>query len=285
MTTNSQYKLLALDVDGTLLSARSELERETIDAVAAVQQAGIRVCLATGRSYVETIDVWRQLKLREPHEPMVLIGGALVSEAGTGRTLSQRGMDRDVACEFADVLCGAGYSAMAIMDVWRWGVDYLLAESSDADDVMRRWFGQMAVKVRRVRRMADALDAAPLRVSAVVSPADGPRLVAELAERFGQRLNVHSILAPNYGVHIVEAFSPACSKWEALKYVAQAYRIGSGQIVAVGDDVNDLPMIRGAGLGAAMAKAPPSVQQVADVTVEHLPDFLHRLARGGSIAS
>lgn len=284
MPDNGQYKLVALDVDGTLLNGDSRLERQTIQAVGAVQRAGIRVCLATGRSYVETIGVWRELGLSQPHEPMVLIGGALVAEPGTGRTLYQRTIQRELACEFADALCDAGHSAMAIVDAWRHGVDYYMAQSRDADEVTRRWFGQMNVNVRRVSRLADATDMPePLRLNAIVKLGPAAEALApDLAVRFAGRLNMHTILAPNYGVTIIEAFAAHCSKWEAVKYVAQAYRIGPGQIVAVGDDVNDLPMISAAGLGAAMAKAPAHVKQSARVVVDSLPDFLHSLARGHS---
>ena len=275
-----QYKLLALDVDGTLLAPAGRLEPEVVSAVAAVQKAGIRVCLATGRSYMETIDVWRGLSLAGPHEPLVLVGGALVSEPATGRTLFERGIEPELACEYADALGEQGYSAMAILDVWRWGLDYVMAEAADADEVLRRWFAQMKVKIRRVPSLRQGLDAAPLRVNAVVRPEEAGALLDRMQRAFGDRLNIHSILAPNYGVHIVEAFGRTCSKWEALQYVAQAYRIGSGQIAAVGDDVNDLPMIRGAALGAAMAKAPAAVREAAKVVVDDLPAFLRRLAEG-----
>jgi len=277
-----KYELLALDVDGTLAGPDSKVSPEVIDAVAEAQRAGLRVCIATGRSFIETIPVWRQLRLRPPYDPMVLIGGALVAEPHTGRTLWQRVISPVLAAEYSDELLRAGHSAIAIVDAWRWGFDYYIAEGPDAETVHRRWFAQMNVQVRRVARLAPAeSDPPPLRINAVVEPAAAPALAERLARQFDGRLNVHSILAPNYGVTIVEAFSREASKWSAIRYVAQTDRIAPARMIAVGDDVNDLPMIRGAGLGVAMPGAPETVRAEADRVAEGgLAKFLHDLLAG-----
>ena len=276
------YDLLALDVDGTLVGANQPVAPETVAAVTAARRAGLRVCLATGRSYVETIDVWRSLRLDEPHDPMVLIGGALVSEPAGGRTLREHAIDRDLACEYADALAEHGHSALTIVDAWRWGLDYYLAEGPDADELQRLWFGKMDVAVRRTPRLSDVTDLhPPLRINAVLDGGDGEDLARRLRERFAGRLRIHAILAPNYGVWIVEAFDAAVSKWAALRYVAEGLSVPPSRIVAVGDDVNDLDMIRHAGLGAAMAKAPGHVRDEADhVVAGTIADFIAALAAG-----
>ena len=223
------------------------------------------MCLATGRSYKETLPIWRRLSWQPPFEPIVLIGGALVCEPDTGRTLYQRTIPLDLACEFADALGEAGYSAMAIVDAWRHGWDYVLCETGDAHAAQRDWFEKMQAKVRRVRRLAEMPDMPnPLRINVVVDPDAADELVAAMNERFGDRLNIHAIVAPNYEVTIVEGFAKEADKWNALRYVAQGCRIGPGQIAAVGDDVNDLTMVRRAGLGVAMPQAAPAVLAAAD---------------------
>jgi Cof subfamily protein (haloacid dehalogenase superfamily) len=277
-----KYKLIAIDVDGTLVAPDGRVPADTVAALKEAQAAGLRVCLATGRSYVETAPVWRQLALQPPFEPMVLIGGALVSEPDTGRTLWQRALPHELARELADALLAEGCSAMAIVDVWRHGVDYIFARGPRADEEAAQWFGRMNVRVRHVSRL-DGNGEMPevLRISTVMSPHQAPPLAQRLRERFAGRANIHAILAPNYGVTIVEAFAPECDKMRGISYVAQALRVGPGAIVAVGDDVNDLAMIRGAGLGAAMAKAPAEVRQAARCVVEgDLAAFIRRVVAG-----
>ena len=277
-----KYTLLALDMDGTLLGPDHEVQAETAEAIRAAEAAGLGVCLATGRSYSESLDAWRSLGLRGPYWPMVLVGGALVSEAETGRTLYHKPIAAELAVDFADALEREGYSAMAIVDSWRHGVDYYLAESGNVHSAQRQWFSKMNVTVRTVRRLGDVADLpGPLRVSAVVPPNLAPDLARRLGRRFNGKLNVHSIVAPNYDVTIIEALSAGADKFTALRYVAQARRIGPGQIVAVGDDVNDITMVRGAGLGVAMPGSAGPLTDVADYRITtSLADFITRLVAG-----
>jgi hypothetical protein len=277
----TRYKFLALDVDGTLVGPDSLVGPDVADALGRAHQAGLRVCLATGRSYIETIGVWRQLRLTPPYEPMILIGGALVSEPDTGRTLYHKPIEPTVAQEFAEALGRAGLAAMAIVDAWRHGWDYLLVEGPDPRQAQAGWFSKMNVKVQPVERLDRPGLPAPLRISAVVQPRQGEPLAAELSRRFGGRLNVHSILAPNYGVTIVEAFARAAGKHTALTYVAQACRIALRDIVAVGDDINDLAMIRGAGLGVAMPQSRPAMRKAAAHVIEGgLARFIDEMLAG-----
>ena len=277
-----KYEIIAIDVDGTLVGPDQKVPAEAAAALADAARAGLRVVLATGRSRVETMPVWRQLHLPTPYEPLILIGGALVSEPDAGRTLYHRPIPRELAWEYADALNGAGYSAAAIIDPWRHGLEYYFAESSDADYVWRRWFSRMDVKIRRVRRLSDAGDMPdPLRINAVVEPSDAEQLAAAMRERFGGRLEIHWILAPNYGATVVEAFAAGVNKWTALRYVAQAYRVGPGRIVAAGDDVNDLAMVRAAGLGVAFPHSPPELRAAArHVAEEGLAKFIRELMAG-----
>ncbi len=272
-------ELLALDVDGVLVGPDNRVPDDLAEAVAEAAR-DMRVLLATGRSYSETVGVWRRLNLPRPHEPMVLIGGAIVSEPDSGRTLHASAIDRDTACEFADALGELGHSAAVIVDSWRYGVEYYLAESEDAPLVIDRWFSQMDVSMRRVRRLSEVEDLPrPLRINACVEPDAAEPLAERLAEAFAGRLSIHAILAPNYGVTIVEAFAAGVSKWQGLQYVAQRYGIGARSIAAVGDDVNDLQMVRRAGLGVAMPDASAALKAVADTEARpDLPSFLSRLA-------
>lgn len=275
-------ELLALDVDGVLVGPDNVVAPAVAEGVANAARK-LRVVLATGRSYRETIGVWRRLNLPEPYEPMVLIGGALVCEPDTGRGLRERAIDRDVACEFADALNSRGYSAAVICDPWRNDVEYYLAESDDSPEVLDRWFAQMDVSLRRVGRLSDvACLPRPLRINACAEPSEAAELAEDLSAQFDGRLTIHAILAPNYGVTIVEAFAAGAGKWDGLRYVAQRYGIGPRSIAAVGDDVNDIEMVRRAGLGVAMPNATPALKAVADETAgPDLPTFLRKLTADG----
>ena len=219
-----KYKLLALDVDGTLVGRDGVVASDVVAAVAEARAAGLAVSLATGRSYAETLPIWRQLHLAPPLEPMVLIGGALVSEPDSGRTLYQRAIPRELACRLDEALAAAGHCAMAITDRWRTGLDYLsdrgrrprrraapLVQPDGRPHPPRAAPGRRWPTSRRCCGSARWSNRKP-----------GSKLSAALAERFDGRLNVHCILAPNYGLTVVEAFAPGTDKLTAIRYVAQA---------------------------------------------------------------
>ncbi len=278
----TKYQLLAIDVDGTLIAPDQRIRPEVVSAIEKAQAAGVRVCLATGRSYVETLPVWRQLSLMDSPEPMILIGGALVAEPTTGRTLYSRTIKQSLAGRYADALNRMGYSALAIVDAWQWGVDYYLAGSADAETVTRDWFSKMDVEIRHVDSFSDAADMPQsLRINAIVSQ-DSARAVAdELKGQFDGQLNMHAIVAPNYGVTIVEAFAADVNKAAALTHVAEAHRIPAANIVAVGDDINDAPMLKSAGLGVAMPGGSDSAKEAADiVAADGLASFISDMLQG-----
>lgn len=261
--------MLALDVDGTLVGPDQRVDDDVIAALAEAAREGLRVCIATGRSYVETVDIWRQLRLPPPADAMVLVGGALVSEPDTGRTLYQRAIPWAVATEFAEALGERNCVAMALADSWRHGVDYVVTANGDHQAATRDWFSKMSVRVETVRRLAEAEGRfEPLRISAVAEPDAAARIAGDLKARFDGRLNIHAILAPNYGVTIVEAHDTAADKLTALRYVGQALEIAPSRIAAAGDDINDVTMLRGAGVGAAMPGAPGALLAVADTVAE-----------------
>ena len=96
--------------------------------------------------------------------------------------------------------------------------------------------------------------------------------------RFGGRVTTFVQRSPRYLGTMCEVIRSDASKWTALLHLARLWGVEPGEIVAVGDDMNDVPMIAGAGLGVAMGHAPAEVLAVADhVTLDEDNDGLARL--------
>ena len=171
---------------------------------------------------------------------------------------------------------------MVATDPWRHGVDYFRAADGWGHEFLHRWLGRHEHTVRVVPRVDAVTDLPPaLRVSAVVEPAKAPPLEARLREQFDGRLTMHTIYVPAYDFTVIEAFAHDTSKLVGITYVGQPWRIGPGLIAAVGDDVNDLPMLRGAGLGVAMPQASEAVKTAAKHVAENgLATFIRELIDG-----
>ena len=104
--------------------------------------------------------------------------------------------------------------------------------------------------------------------------------------RLGGRVRTFVQRSPHYLGTMCEVLRHDASKWTAVMHVAERWGIDASEIVAVGDDMNDLPMIAGAGLGVAMGHAPAAVRAAADhVTGDHHEDGVARLVHEILLAS
>jgi len=277
----TRFKLLAVDVDGTLLGSDQRISERNGRALRAARRAGLAVCLCTGRSVAETLNVWSACRLSEADaalDPLICIGGALVCEAQTSRTLHMEPMTAAAAIAGSDACRRLGLSTVALVDSWRWGFDYYLVPAEDVNEVQTRWLDRHECRVRTVQSLAEVDDLPEiLRLTILAAGDSADRVEQALHGSCNGQLRTERLFAPNNRIHLIEAFAPTADKWAGVRYVAQGLGIARRDIAAVGDDVNDLAMIAKAGLGVAMAGAPEPVRRAAShVAGENDDDGLGR---------
>lgn len=275
----AQYRMIAIDLDGTLLSPKGEVTARAKEAVQRCLSAGLLVCFATGRNWTESRDI---LDTVEHWPTAVFVGGAMVIDTEKDVTLHRTLMQPALAAEVCEYLEGHGHAVLALQDTGPAGVDYLVSGNVPPDAATRQWMEVTRASLRRVDRLGSYPHEHTIRVGICATPGDIKALSRELAERFGERIVYQSLMVPAYGVEVLEIFDPAVNKWEGILHVARRHGVEPGQIVAIGDDVNDIPMIRNAGLGVAMGNARPEVQAVAKRVIgknvdEGLAQFLDEL--------
>jgi len=139
-----------------------------------------------------------------------------------------------------------------------------------------------------VRRLSDHPHPHTVRVGIVAEPAEVRRIMAQLEKMFAERIVTMSIHVPVHDVDVLEVFDPSVNKWQGLLHVARHHKIDPKQIIAVGDDVNDIAMIANAGLGVAMGNAKPEVKAIAKRIIganadEGLAEFLEELIEQGQV--
>lgn len=270
-----RYSMLALDLDGTLLSTAGTVSPENVAAVARARRAGIEVVVCTGRGLIECRSALDSI---EQVSPVVVAGGSIVACPRTSRTLHRFSIDRALVARTVQTLLEHGHPALLLKDPIGAGYDYLVVtgpQPHPLDPVTLWWFATMNVKVRYVERLEE--DDHPehtVRVGACGLSGGLGRMKQELLEEFGDRVTIHSfpcVVAPHMTrevsdgqtLHILEVFDRSATKWSAISYLARAAGIVPERIAAVGDEVNDVPMLEGAGLGVAMGNAVPAVRRVA----------------------
>ena len=144
---------------------------------------------------------------------------------------------------------------MALQDTGTAGVDYLVSGELPLNEPTALWMELTKAVVHRVPLLGQYPHEHTVRVGIVATPEQLGSLREQLIGQFGDRIVSQNLSVPSAGVEVMEVFDPAVNKWEGVMHIARRHQIKPEQIIAIGDDVNDIPMIRNAGLGVAMGNA------------------------------
>ena len=267
-----QYDLIALDLDGTVLGPDGKVSPATKRAVRRVLNCGYRVAFATGRNYYESLPV---LDAIGHYDAAIFVGGASVIDlAAGGESLHRQTMQSALAVEVCRAFAALGLPPMVLQDRAAAGVDFLIGPLA-VPAVVRGWYERTNAVVREVADLEAADHAHTLRVSTLGPPPLVEAAEAMLAAEFAERTMFNKVKLAEVGVELLEVFDPSVNKWAGLLHVAARHDIPRERIVAVGDDMNDLHMIREAGLGVAMGNARPRIKALADRVIgSHAEDGL-----------
>lgn len=256
-----RFRLLALDIDGTLVNSRHELTDATREAVLRAKAAGLQVALATGRRYSRTLPLVEPLGL---HLPLITASGSLIKDPVGHRTLFRAEFAAGALHKLLAIVSGAGYEPVLYTDSFADGFDFYTRVPEVAEPLLGE-FLRMNPGCARV--WPELLEQPPAGVFAGFAMGDRAQmlaLAARLEQAIGEQLYVHVLRSPRYNGHMCEIAPHGVSKWSGVRQLARQWGIADEEICAVGDDVNDIPMIVGAGLGVAMGNALEEVKAAAD---------------------
>ena len=264
MTDANAYDLLAIDLDGTLLDTRHRVSERNRAALHSAHEAGLKIAVCTGRSYTETRPILDEIGL--DLDATVTVGGALLTEVATGKTIEHTMIPFDLAREAADWLLRRDYCVMWLLDASTVGFDGYLINASRRHAVIDRWFEMTPCRMRS-RSILPNQQESPLRVSVVDDIKVLEEISGDFTAAFDGRMASNVIRVPAYNFTVLEAFDAAVDKWYGIEKLCRRWNIDPRRTVAIGDDVNDLPMIERAALGVAVENAKPAVKAAADRVV------------------
>ncbi len=141
------YRMIAIDLDGTLLSPDGTVSPRNKAAIHKALAAGLLVCFATGRNFTESQMV---LDAVEHYSTAVFVGGAMVIDTKNRKTLHRMGMQPQLAREICGVFESLGHAALALQDTALAGVDYLATADVKLDAATSQWMEVTAAKVKRI---------------------------------------------------------------------------------------------------------------------------------------
>ena len=255
-----EYGLLAIDLDGTLLNSQHELPPQNRAALHRAHEAGLRIVLCTGRSYPETRPILEQIGL--DLDATVTVFGALISDARSGRTLERVSMSLDLAFEVTDWFGARDFAVMWLNDAEQAGLDGYVIDGRQRHPAVDRWVERTPCRISCVDKLPENVHA-PMRISIIDEPDVLTGVSEEMRRDFDGRAAHNLLRAPLYNLTIIETFAPDVSKWHGIRRLCQRWDIDPARTLAIGDDINDLDMVRSAGLGVAMDNAHPEVKKAA----------------------
>jgi len=259
---DGRYRILALDVDGTLLDRSGQLRPRTIEAVARAAAAGIRPVLCTGRRYRRALPVARRLGLGSP---LVCNSGALVKDPEGDRTLWRADLDPGLLAEVLGVFGSRGEPSVSFTDRATDEADFLVATASTGRPLFDDYLDQNRPHAEVAPAWPSRPDLIHYHLCAIGTREAMLAVEADVLDRLPGRVQTFVQKSPRYAGTMCEVLRHDASKWSALLHLAEIWGVDPAEVVAVGDDMNDVPMLRGAGLGVAMGHSAPAVRAAADL--------------------
>ena len=266
-------RLLAIDIDGTLLDPNMHITQRTREAIHAAQQAGVVVTLATARRYINTRQIADALGLEIP---LVLCDGALIVQHPQAIILQTQLLQETIGQQVVDIMVAHGIQPVVQREI----VDkstYMAQEeiwtgptAFDTDEV-RPYFETFPDRIMRLPfAQLCTGQPAPLRIVAFTTEGLVHILIPEVSLL---DCTWNMIRRGNYGSAELAVLRRDCTKASGVAALAHQLDIPMEQVMAIGDNMNDIEMLTQAGWGVAMGQAIPTVVAIADaVTTSNAED-------------
>ena len=248
-----EYKLLVVDIDGTLLNKDGNISDEDKVALAEASRSGTRVSLSTGRGNQACFDVIEQLSLDGYH---IFFDGALVSNPENGDELYGRPLGKEAVKKTVEFTKKYG------MNLELYSATHYFAERETwSTEAHRKFFGVEPTIVdfnslwQRERIIKGLL---------VTTTPEESAIVRNLCLRLDGSIHCSWASTPAFpGVDFINLLAPAVSKGIALEALVTHLGISMNEVIAIGDGTNDISLLSIAGLAVAMNNAPDEVKAVA----------------------
>jgi 5-amino-6-(5-phospho-D-ribitylamino)uracil phosphatase len=260
--------LLALDLDGTLLNVRGRISDRNRAAIDNARANGVHVALVTGRRFRDSRPIALELGL---DVPVISHNGALTKHAETLQTVSVLPLPLAAAQHALRVGRAAGGDALLSDDHENLGVlvyDRLSGDNAAAHKYVawaRGIHGEEDGRraVQQVDSLEEYLDHDPIHLAFSGSCGRMNQLKEILHAELGATVKVLSTIYQEQDFTLIDVVNPAASKGAGVAATAAELGVSPDEIMAIGDNYNDLEMLLFAGTGVVMANAPLSLREIA----------------------
>jgi len=248
-----KYKLLVVDIDGTLVGRDGSISAEDREALAKARELGIAVSLSTGRVTRACQSIIERLSLDGYH---IFFDGALVSNPNQSQEVYVQPLDKLIVQEAVEF----SRSNDIYLELYS-ATHYFVERETWGTDIHRQFFALEPVmidltKVTNQERI--------IKVELMTSTPEEVAKARSFHLHFHDRLHFSMARSPAYpGVEFINVVDLGVSKGKALEALASHLGIPLTEVMAIGDGTNDIPLLSSVGLAVAMDNAPDEVKAVA----------------------
>jgi Cof subfamily protein (haloacid dehalogenase superfamily) len=249
-------RLIALDIDGTLLDSQWKLPEANRSAIAEATRRGIEVALVTGRRYDFAMPIARKI---DAPLTMIVSNGALI-RTHDGETHLRHLLPRDVAARVLEITKPWRDGTGVVFDRRR--EKQVILEVLETDDPLRTaYYARNKEFLAQAIPLESCLTEDPLQVmlSGKVAPmraAEAALRAAQTAENFG----IASTIYESRDFAMIDVIHPRCSKGSSLKQWARLRGLAREEVMAIGDNHNDVEMLSFAGIPVVMGNCVPELR-------------------------
>lgn len=248
-----KYKLLVLDVDGTLLNDAKEITKRTLSALLKIQQMGVRVVLASGRPSYGLMKVAKTLELGNYGGFILSYNGCQIINAQNGEILFERRINPEMLPYLEKKARKNGFALFTYHD------NLILTNNSDDEHVLDEAELNDLVVIEE-EEFSTAIDFAPCKCMLV---SDDEAALVALEEHWKKRLSgVLDVFRSE--PFFLEVVPCSVDKANTLGVLLEHLGVKREEVMAIGDGTCDVAMLQLAGMGVAMGQAPDSVKACAD---------------------
>lgn len=270
---------MALDADGTICSFDSRIDPRTTEVVRRIEALGVTIVIATGRRWPTAMRVVEPLGAGEY---LIQSNGAAVRRIATKEVLHSRYIPKQTGIEVMEVLRSHGVTGVWFDTPGRTPLLYVYGEIAGNPplELYASANPTAFVPLDSFDSVGDAMVIVAFGQEAAARDA-----VATIERELSDRVRVILWMSERLGGLIPEILAEGASKGSCLSWLAGELGIPQERVLAIGDDVNDVEMIRWAGTGAAMGNATPATKESADLIIGRideggLADYLESLLDG-----
>lgn len=256
-----KYKLISIDLDGTLLNDKKEISKKDIDTLQKLSDLGIEIIVATGRSYWSA----KQFIKNSMLEFVIMANnGNIVRNIRNDEVILSKYLPNE---DFYSLLKeGRKMDLYPIIhaDHYQEGYDLII----ELDKNHLKYSNYLNNTIDRYKKIEDALNYNSGRILSVcyLSSVDVlEKFYTILINKYSGLYACHILKTLTKVGPMLEVMNPNGSKWNSIKEYALTKGIKRDEIISIGDDTNDLCMIKEAGLGIAMKNAHDDIKKYADI--------------------